>query len=74
MRRPSRERFFLARKWYKDGVKHRASGPAFEYDNGAKVWALNGKTRYVETGSESDSTFRLRKFTMIGFPGYEEEA
>ena len=73
MRMPSRERFFLARKWYKDGVKHRTHGPAMEYDDGAKVWTLDGQTKYVETGSEEDDAQRLRFFAMRDFPGYEEQ-
>src|SRR5438067_343692 len=29
--------------WFKNGAIHRADGPAIEFKDGRKVWALNGK-------------------------------
>ena len=29
--------------WFKNGAVHRADGPAIEFKDGRKLWALNGK-------------------------------
>jgi len=29
--------------WFKNGAVHRAAGPAIEFKDGRKLWAINGK-------------------------------
>lgn len=50
------------KSWYQNGLLHREDGPAQIYENGSKLWAINGKYLDCKTQEQFEKLMKLKAF------------